>query len=80
MAIVGIILAVVFAGCISLAGRLRSSQTQKEALMTEILKEQERAEEIEEYKEFTETDAFIEKIAREKLGLVYDGEVIFKEK
>ncbi len=80
MTIVGILLTIVFIGCLNQYQKLRTGRAQREALQTEIRKEQERAEEIEEYKKFTQTDAFIEEMAREKLGLVYDGEVIFKEK
>lgn len=36
-----------------------------------------RTEEIEEYKLYTETDEYVEKIAREKLGMVYPEEIIF---
>ena len=40
---------------------------------------EQRAEEIEEYKQYTKSREYIEEVAREKLGLVYEGEVIFKE-
>ena len=43
------------------------------------MKEEQRAEDIEEYRQYTKTREYIEEVAREKLGLVYDGEVIFKE-
>ena len=36
-------------------------------------------ERIEEYKKYTKSREYIEEVAREKLGLVYEGEVIFKE-
>ncbi len=36
-----------------------------------------RADEIEEYKLYTETDEYVEQIAREKLGMVYPDEIIF---
>lgn len=34
--------------------------------------------ELEEYEEYVKTDEFIEEIAREKLGLVYEDEIIFE--
>ena len=40
--------------------------------------EQLRAEEIDEYGKFVNTKQFVEKMAREKLGLIYPGELIFK--
>lgn len=43
-------------------------------------KAQEESEYIEEYKEYINTREFKESIAREKLGLVYEDEIIFKVK
>ena len=34
-------------------------------------------EEIAEYQEYTQTDEFVEDVAREKLGLVHDDEIVF---
>ena len=48
-------------------------------LEQEIEDEKQRAASIEEYREYTRTDQFIEQIAREKLGLLYEGETIFRE-
>lgn len=36
------------------------------------------AKEIEDLKAYVETKGYIEQMAREKLGLVYDDEIIFK--
>ncbi|MGF7141984.1 cell division protein DivIC [Anaerotaenia torta] len=38
----------------------------------------ERKEEIAEYKAYTKTDKYIEEMAREKLGLVYEDEILFE--
>ena len=51
----------------------------EEALMQEIEAEQARAEEIAEYEKYTQTKKYVEEIAKEKLGLVYEGEIIFKD-
>lgn len=51
----------------------------EEALMEEIESEQERTEEIAEYEKYTQTKKYVEEVAKEKLGLVYDGEIIFKD-
>ena len=37
-----------------------------------------RSEEIAEFERYTQTRKYIEDTAREKLGLVYPGEIIFK--
>lgn len=53
---------------------------EKEALLKEqIAAEEERAEEIEEYRKEVQTKGYVEKVAKEKLGLVYEGEILFKE-
>lgn len=49
------------------------------ALELQIEAEQARTEEIAEYKKYTQTKAFVEEVAKDKLGLVYQGEIIFKE-
>ena len=49
------------------------------ALEKEIEAEELRAEEIAEYGKYTQTKKFVEEVAKEKLGLVYEGEIIFKD-
>ena len=55
-------------------------QTAKE---TELLAQKEaeeiRAAEIEEYRKYTQTKRYVEEVAKDKLGLVYEGEILFKE-
>ncbi|MBQ8040163.1 MAG: septum formation initiator family protein [Lachnospiraceae bacterium] len=48
-----------------------------DSLNEQIAEEEKRKEEIEAYKEYVETDEFVEDTAREKLGLVYEDEVVF---
>lgn len=43
-----------------------------------IISEEERAEDFKEQKAYVQTNKFIEEMAREKLGLVYKDEIIFK--
>ena len=60
--------------------RKRAAYTEREeALLLEIEAEQARAEEIEEYEKYTQTKKYVEEIAKNKLGLVYEGEIIFKD-
>lgn len=51
----------------------------EEALVKEIEAEEARSAEIEEYEKYTQTKKFVEEVAKEKLGLVYEGEIIFKD-
>ena len=77
--VVGILIVVILVACAGLLSRLHSNKERITELNSEIVKEEQRTEEIEEYKEYTQTKEYIEEVAREKLGLVYEGEVIFKE-
>lgn len=43
--------------------------------MKELKKER---EEIEELRDYVNTDSYIEEVAREKLGLVYENEIVFE--
>ena len=54
-------------------------EREEEALVKEIEAEQLRSEEIAEYGKYTQTKKFVEEVAKEKLGLVYEGEIIFKD-
>ena len=49
-----------------------------EELNKEIDKETERTENLETYSKYVNTKQFVELMARNKLGLVYPNEVIFK--
>lgn len=77
--VVGILIVVIMVACFGLHQRLVKNRERISELESEIVKEEQRAEDIEEYRKYTETREYIEEVAREKLGLVYEGEVIFKE-
>lgn len=49
-------------------------------LEQQIAAEEKRTEEIEEFRKYTRTKKYAEEVAKDKLGLVHDGEIIFKEK
>lgn len=63
----------------NLSRKLESYQQRKEVLETLIAEETERAASIEEYRKYTKTKKFAEELAKDKLGLVYEGEIIFRE-
>lgn len=51
----------------------------KEAqLEAQIKEEEDRTEELGNLEKYTKTKKFVEEVAKEKLGLVYDDEIIFK--
>ncbi len=77
--VVIIILVGVGVNAVSLGRRLVENKKRLETLREEIRMEDERADDIDEYRRYTRTDAYIEEVAREKLGLIYEGETVFKE-
>ena len=82
-------LAIAMVVCILLAGLVYESRTlqnriaiydaRAEELEESIQAEKDRTEEIDELKEYMQTDEFAEEVARDKLGLVKDNEIVFKE-
>lgn len=56
----------------------KNKQNRIEELETKIAEEKERAKEIEEYGKYVQTKKYAEEVAKEKLGLVYEDEIIFK--
>lgn len=55
---------------------LIETQAEREAQLEE---ETARQQELEEYEAYTQTNEYIEDVAKSKLGLAYDNEIIFKE-
>lgn len=77
--VVLILLVAVSVNGVSLRRRLRENNARALELQQEIRAEEQRREDIEEYRRYTSTNAYIEEVAREKLGLIYEGEIVFKE-
>ena len=62
-------------------GELREKQAvyaARQELQRKIDQEEARSEEIREYEKYTQTQKYIEDMAKEKLGLVYEDEIVFK--
>lgn len=71
-----VICAMIFRGLMQIP-RINERKSDIEKLTQEKIYEEARAEEVEELKEIVDTDEYIEKVAREKLGLVHQDEKIF---
>lgn len=81
LAIVGVVvLLLVFVSIGSLSLRVSNEKKQEriEELEKQIAEEEERSEELEEYGKYVQTKKYAEEVAKEKLGLVYEDEIIFK--
>lgn len=61
------------------AKEMRVLKDKNESIENKIEKEKYRTQQLLEYREYMKTDEYIEDIAGSDLGMVYDGEVIFKE-
>ena len=70
-------------GVVSLkSAELRQKQetyaARERVLQEQIDAEKARTEEIEEYRKYTQTKKYVEEVAKDKLGLVNEGEIIYK--
>ena len=54
-------------------------ETRAASLEQEIEEQKDRTEEIDQLKEYMQTDEYIEQVARERFGLVKDNEIVFEE-
>lgn len=79
MTVIVMLLVVVAGKSMELRAKQEEYGKREAALEEAITAEEKRAEEIEEYGKYTETKKYIEEVAKDKLGLVYDGEIVFKE-
>ena len=70
---------VVAVKCMELKNKVAEYETREAQLTQQIQEQEDRKEELIEYEKYTKTMKYVEDIAKSKLGLVYDGEIIFKE-
>jgi cell division protein DivIC len=59
--------------------KLDTYVAKQEQLEKQINKEKDRSVEIEEFGKYTQTKKYAEEVAKDKMGLVYEDEIIFKE-
>lgn len=45
----------------------------------ELMQQQDRQKELEEKEQYIQSDEYKEQVAKDKLGLIYDNEIIFRE-
>lgn len=81
MILVTAVLLMVFAASmvkiISLKQTQKVYDEKKEYYSTLVEDEVKRSEELVEFEKYTQTDAYIEEVAKQRFGLVKDGEIIF---
>lgn len=72
------LLVVVSVKGLQLYQKLQTNRARIVQLEQQLEAEEKRTEEIEEYGKYTQTKKYAEEVAKDKLGLVYEGEIIFK--
>ena len=77
--VVAILFIAMMTKSISVEKQLSQYQQELEKLDNKMTEETERTKEIDDMKEYMETDEYAEEVARDKLGLVKDNEIVFKE-
>ncbi len=63
----------------ALEQELAAYQEQERVLSRKVEEEKARTQEIDGQKEYMQTDEYVEEAARDRLGLVKDNEIIFRE-
>ena len=76
--VVLMLLVVVSINSVGLRQKKESYLEREQALQEQIDAEEERSDQIEEYRKYTQTKKYVEEVAKEKLGLVNEGEIIYK--
>ena len=64
---------------IEMKAKLADNRQREAELEAQIAAEEERTQEIEEMEKYSETLGYTEEVAMEKLGLVNEGEIIFRD-
>ena len=84
--LVGVIICILVLGiCAVFLARTKELKEQNEAankeleqLQEALQEEEDRTERLEEHAKYVNTKQYVEEMAREKLGLIYPGELVFK--
>lgn len=78
IAVVLVLSVVIWSGKQALAEKNDAYTSKKEELSQAIVEQESRSESIEEYKKYVQTKKYIEEIAKQKFGLIYPDEIVFK--
>ncbi|MDY2652845.1 MULTISPECIES: septum formation initiator family protein [Eisenbergiella] len=76
--VVLMLLVVVSLKSVELRQKQETYAARERVLQEQIDAEKARTEEIEEYRKYTQTKKYVEEVAKDKLGLVNEGEIIYK--
>ncbi len=79
-AVVVMLLLVISVNSYTLKQKQQEYMSAEAELDAKIADEESRTTELAEFKKYTQTQAYIEEVAKDKLGLVKEGEIVFKMK
>lgn len=77
--IVCILFTVFFVQGFYLKEKIRSNDATKDELTSQIASESARTESIESLEQYMQSDEYIKQAAKDKLGLIENGEIVFKK-
>lgn len=73
-----LLIVVIAVDSVSLQAKNKDYQKQEAELEKQLAEENQRTEDIEEFEQYVQSDEYIEDKAKEKLGLAYSNEILFK--
>ena len=77
--VVIMIVIVVSVKSVEMKAKLAVNRQREAELSEQIAAEEKRAEEIEKMEKYSKTLGYTEDVAKEKLGLINEGEIVFKD-
>lgn len=78
LAVVMILIMVIIGG-FQIQKKLDVYEQKRQELQAQIDEQEKRTKELEEFEKYTQTKQYMEEVAKDKLGLVYEGEILFKQ-
>ena len=76
--LVAMFCSVIIIKSVSLRNKRDEYNKRIESLEMQIEEEENRTRELEEYEKYTKTVKYVEEVAKQKLGLVYEDEIVFE--
>lgn len=76
--VVIMLLAVIIVKSVQLNDKRAEYDAKEAQLQEQIAEEEKRTQELVEYEKYTKTAKYVEEVAKDKLGLVYEDEIIFE--
>lgn len=76
--VIVMLMVVVSVNSVTLRAQEQEYQTQISDLETQIEEEKTRTEKIDDLEEYVGTDEYVEDVAKDKLGLIHENEIIFR--